>query len=195
MIAYVKGIPAYTRADYAVIDVGGVGYKVFMPLSHLGRLPREEKVVTVYTYLHVREDIQALYGFLSTEDLDIFELLLAVSGVGPKAALSILSTLEPSKLALAVSQGDVKAISSAPGIGKKTAERIVLELKNKIGSGLVDVSDSAEYLPGNADLFTDAVSALMGLGYTASEASEAARKAGDADSVEEIIKNSLKYLM
>lgn len=195
MIAYVKGIPAYTRANYAVIDVGGVGYKVFMPLSHLGRLPREEKVVTVYTYLHVREDIQALYGFLSTEDLDIFELLLAVSGVGPKAALSILSTLEPSKLALAVSQGDVKAISSAPGIGKKTAERIVLELKNKIGSGLVDVSDSAEYLPGNTDLFTDAVSALMGLGYTASEASEAARKAGDADSVEEIIKNSLKYLM
>ncbi|MCI9627273.1 MAG: Holliday junction branch migration protein RuvA [Clostridia bacterium] len=195
MIAYVKGIPAYTRADYAVIDVGGVGYKVFMPLSHLGRLPREEKVVTVYTYLHVREDIQALYGFLSTEDLDIFELLLAVSGVGPKAALSILSTLEPSKLALAVSQSDVKAISSAPGIGKKTAERIVLELKNKIGSGLVDVSDSADYLPGNADLFTDAVSALMGLGYTASEASEAARKAGDADSVEEIIKNSLKYLM
>ncbi len=195
MIAYVKGIPAYTRADYAVIDVGGVGYKVFMPLSHLGRLPREEKVVTVYTYLHVREDIQALYGFLSTEDLDIFELLLAVSGVGPKAALSILSTLEPSKLALAVSGGDVKAISSAPGIGKKTAERIVLELKNKIGSGLADVADSAEYLPGNADLFTDAVSALMGLGYTASEASEAARKAGDADSVEEIIKNSLKYLM
>lgn len=101
MIAYVKGVPAYTRADYAVIDVGGVGYKVFMPLSHLGRLPREEKIVTVYTYLHVREDIQALYGFLSTEDLDIFELLLAVSGVGPKAALSILSTLEPSKLALA----------------------------------------------------------------------------------------------
>lgn len=195
MIAYVKGVPAYTRADYAVIDVGGVGYKVFMPLSHLGRLPREEKIVTVYTYLHVREDIQALYGFLSTEDLDIFELLLAVSGVGPKAALSILSTLEPSKLALAVSQGDIKAISSAPGIGKKTAERIVLELKNKIGSGLVDAADSAEYLPGNADLFTDAVSALMGLGYTASEASEAARKAGDADSVEEIIKNSLKYLM
>lgn len=195
MIAYVKGVPAYTRTDYAVIDVGGVGYKVFMPLSHLGRLPREEKIVTVYTYLHVREDIQALYGFLSTEDLDIFELLLAVSGVGPKAALSILSTLEPSKLALAVSQGDIKAISSAPGIGKKTAERIVLELKNKIGSGLVDAADSAEYLPGNADLFTDAVSALMGLGYTASEASEAARKAGDADSVEEIIKNSLKYLM
>ena len=97
MIAYVKGTPAFVRADYAVIDVGGVGYKVFMPLSHLGRLPRENQTVTVYTYTHVREDIQALYGFLSMEDLDIFELLLAVSGVGPKAALSILSTLEPSK--------------------------------------------------------------------------------------------------
>ena len=194
MIAYVKGIPAYTQADYAVIDVGGVGYKVFMPLSHLGRLPREEKTVTIYTYMHVREDIQALYGFLSTKDLEVFELLLAVSGVGPKAALSILSTLEPNKLALAVAQGDVKAISSAPGIGKKTAERIVLELKNKIGLGVVDVSESSEYLPGNADLFTDTVSALVGLGYTTAEASNAVRKAGGADSVEEMIKNSLKYL-
>ncbi len=195
MIAYVKGIPAYTRADYAVIDVGGVGYKVFMPLSHLGRLPRDKEIVTVYTYTHVREDIQALYGFLSTEDLDIFELLLAVSGVGPKAALSILSTLEPSKLALAVSQGDVKAISAAPGIGKKTAERIVLELKNKIGLDMAGSADASDFLPKNDDSFTDAVSALMGLGYTAAEASEAARKAGDADSVEELIKNALKYLM
>lgn len=195
MIAYVKGIPAYTRADYAVIDVGGVGYKVFMPLSHLGRLPRDKEIVTVYTYTHVREDIQALYGFLSTEDLDIFELLLAVSGVGPKAALSILSTLEPSKLALAVSQGDVKAISAAPGIGKKTAERIVLELKNKIGLDMAGSADASDFLPKNDDSFTDAVSALMGLGYTAAEASEATRKAGDADSVEELIKNALKYLM
>lgn len=196
MIAYVKGFPAYVRADYAVIDVGGVGYKVFMPLSHLGRLPREKEIVTVYTYMHVREDIQALYGFLSTEDLDIFELLLTVSGVGPKAALSVLSALEPAKLALAVSQGDVKAISTAPGIGKKSAERIVLELKNKLGN-MVSSADIAQsdFMPENADVFTDAVSALMGLGYTAAEASAAARKAGDADTVETLIKNALKYLM
>lgn len=195
MIAYVKGTPAFVRADYAVIDVGGVGYKVFMPLSHLGRLPRENQTVTVYTYTHVREDIQALYGFLSMEDLDIFELLLAVSGVGPKAALSILSTLEPSKLALAVSQGDIKAISSAPGIGKKTAERIVLELKNKIGLDMAGDEMADTSVPPGGSLFSDAVSALMGLGYTAAESSAAVQKADGAQSVEECIKQALKYLM
>lgn len=193
MYAYIKGRIDHKAADYLVIDNGGIGYKVFTSLSTLDRLETGQEV-KVHTYTHVREDIFSLYGFLTPEELRVFELLISVSGIGPKAANSVLSSLSPSKFGLAVITGDVQALKSVSGIGLKTAQRIILELKDKMKNS--DAFEKSEALePAADDNSSEAVNALQVLGYSAVEAARVLRSI-DTDNmeIEEIIKQALKKL-
>ena len=195
MIAYLKGIIDIKRQDYVVIDVHGVGYKIFMPEGAIQNLEVDSEA-KIYTFMRVREDDVSLYGFLNVEELAMFELLISVGGIGAKSAVGILSNIAPSKFALAVITDDVSTLKKLPGIGAKTAQRIILELKDKIKTQeateqeseikqKIEVSDSAK----------DAIEALQVLGYTRKEVEEAISKIGDSNlTTEEIIKQGLKYL-
>lgn len=195
MIAYLKGIIDIKRQDYVVIDVHGVGYKIFMPEGAIQNLEVDSEA-KIYTFMRVREDDVSLYGFLNVEELAMFELLISVGGIGAKSAVGILSNIAPSKFALAVITDDVTTLKKLPGIGAKTAQRIILELKDKIKTqeateqenGIkqkTEVSDSAK----------DAIEALQVLGYTRREVEEAISKIGESNlTTEEIIKQGLKYL-
>ena len=195
MIAFLEGTLVEKDPTRAVIDVGGVGYEVFIPLSSYDRLPNPEAACRVLTYHHVREDIQALYGFVTAEERRLFLLLLNVSGIGPIIALATLSGLSARDLKSAVVQGDVKRLSSVNGVGKKTAERIVLELKDKFSQG-----EALEALAGAepaspADVRTrDAILALVSLGFKQADAQAAVKKAvekGAPGTVEEIVRKAL----
>ena len=131
MITYIRGILEGMEEDKVIVDVGGVGYGIYMAGTAMGRLPALGKEVKIHTYLHVKEDLMQLYGFLTRDELRVFRLLIGVSGIGPKGGLGILSALGPDDLRFAVASNDVKAIQAAPGIGKKTAEKLILELKDK----------------------------------------------------------------
>lgn len=195
MIAYLKGIIDIKRQDYVVIDVHGVGYKIFMPEGAIQNLEVDSEA-KIYTFMRVREDDVSLYGFLNVEELAMFELLISVGGIGAKSAVGILSNIAPSKFALAVITDDVTTLKKLPGIGAKTAQRIILELKDKIKTQeatgqeneikqKTEVSDSAK----------DAIEALQVLGYTRREVEEAISKIGESNlTTEEIIKQGLKYL-
>ncbi len=206
MFYYISGKLAYLDPTFAVVDAGGVGYKMTISQSTYSQMPPHRSVdekpsVTLYTYMAVREDGIELFGFATTEELDSFKLLITVSGVGPKAAISILSLLSPQKLAIAICADDKKTISKANGVGPKTAARIVLELKDKL-KGSVDLDDpqisddTANSLLGSSDKRADAISALTVLGYTRSEADAAIKKV-DVSSLEvdDIIREALKKLM
>ena len=130
MISYVKGSLTEKFEDSVIVEAGGIGYRIFVPTSVLEHLPKTGETVKIYTYFSVREDAMSLYGFLSRQDLEMFRQLIGVNGVGPKSALGILSALSPDVLRLAVLSGDAKAISKAPGVGSKTAQRIILDLKD-----------------------------------------------------------------
>lgn len=172
MIGSIKGVVAYLGADYCLMETaGGVGYRVFMPNSHLAQLVIN-KEIRVLTYTAVREDAIMLYGFLSQEYYDLFQLLLSVSGVGPKLALGILSASKPDAFYLAVQSQDIKTLCKLPGIGKKTAERMLLELKDKVGTlteekelGIAPSLQAA----GENNPVAEAIEALESLGYVRSE--------------------------
>ena len=132
MLAYIKGKLAYKASGYIVIDVGGLGYKVFMSETAINSLGEIEEEIKVFTHYHVREDDISIYGFLSNEELRLFELLISVSGVGAKSAIAMLSNIEPSSFALAIISNDTTEIVKVPGIGAKTAARIILEIKDKL---------------------------------------------------------------
>ena len=132
MITYIRGILEGMEEDKVIVDVGGVGYGIYMAGTAMGRLPALGKEVKIHTHLHVKEDLMQLYGFLTRDELRVFRLLIGVSGIGPKGGLGILSALGPDDLRFAVASNDVKAIQAAPGIGKKTAEKLILELKDKL---------------------------------------------------------------
>jgi len=201
MISHIKGILEHKDVDYIIVDVNGIGYKVFTSLSTIQSLKEVGSEVKIYTYLQVREDNLSLFGFASTEELKMLELLLKVSGVGPKVAISIISNLSPSKFSLAVITDDVKTLSKVPGIGMKTAQRIILELKDKIKKEQKDITSYSE----DNDTFdadkkdtkaSEAIAALMVLGYTALEANRAVSAVySDNLDLEDIIKNSLKKLI
>ena len=131
MYAYIKGELAEINTDHIVIEAGGIGYQVFISLQTFDYLPSVGENLKIYTYLYLREDAMILYGFLTKDDLELFKLLISVSGIGPKGGLAILSTLEADDLRFAILSGDAKAISKAPGVGGKTAQRVILELKDK----------------------------------------------------------------
>ncbi len=201
MIAFVKGSLAEVELDRVIIDVGGVGYNVFVSSYTISRLPLEGNEVKLYTYLNVKEDLMQLYGFLSKDELRIFKLLIGVNGIGPKGGLGILSYLTPDDLRFAVMSNDVKAISAAPGIGKKTAEKLILELKDKLGSIELEEVTTSESVTGNVsfsrEIQTEAVQALVTLGYGSTEALRAVTNVmtEQEESVEEILKKALKFMI
>jgi holliday junction DNA helicase RuvA len=194
MISMIRGQFVYTKDDYLVIDVNGVGYKVYAPVSS-GMLVGQ--TVTLHTYLQVREDAMVLFGFPHLEQLELFELLISVSGMGPKGALGVLTHLATGRVRQAVLTEDIATLTKIPGVGKKTAQRLVLELKDKFKPGS---EDEAVLLVGvNNSVADQALDALISLGYSASEAKKAmaqASKNSDASmGVEDLIKLALKQLM
>ncbi len=201
MISYIRGPLMEKLEDSVVVEAGNVGYQIFVPVSVLSSLPAVGEEVRIYTYFQVREDAMVLYGFLNRQDLDIFRKLLSVNGVGPKSALGILSALGPDEFRLAVVAGDAKRITKAPGIGLKTAQRILLDLKDKVDAESLlpageDQNGSRAAVSGMGEAGKEAVEALTALGYSASEASAAVGKAAADENMtaEDILKKALKYL-
>ncbi|MEA4823492.1 MAG: Holliday junction branch migration protein RuvA [Clostridiaceae bacterium] len=197
MFYYLEGTIAHLDSHIAVVDCGGVGYLCSISLHTHGKLARGAKS-KLYTYLNVREDTFDLYGFADLEEKNCFTLLTGVSGVGMKVALSILSTLSPDQFMLAVLSSDEKALTRAPGVGKKLAQRLILELKDKLKKEYAAADASEDFLPAAdaQDKAGEARMALQALGYSASEAAAALRKVDiSALSLEEIIRAALKGLV
>lgn len=192
MFSYIKGTLEYVGKDFVVIDVGGVGYKVNTSVLSLQGVSLKE-TIKMYTYLHVREDIMAIYGFLTPEELDMFELLISVSGVGPKVAISLISNVSPSKFALCLVTNDVKTLKQAQGIGTKMAQRIILELKDKVKSE--QLTELPQDVVQSNDKQSEATNALIALGYSYNEAVKAVKSVEQVDDVETIIKLALKSLV
>lgn len=201
MIAYVNGIIDDITEDNTVVDVGGIGYNVKISADTAAKLPGIGEKVKLYTYTNVREDAIQLFGFLSRNDLDIFKKCITVNGIGPKGALSILSVLDADTLRFAIMSGDVKAISKAPGVGAKTAERLILELKDKVGVEDTaigwEVSDNAAGM-GSVDSpqKKEAVEALVSLGYGHAEAVKAVNAIPGIESMDSgaVLKAALKKM-
>ena len=196
MISYKKGNLEAKNLDNVVIDVGGIGYKIFMSINSIERIGEIGTIVKVHTYMRVREDDISLYGFCTNEELRMFEQLIGVSGVGAKSALTILSNISPSSFALAIISGDVNTLKSLPGIGAKSAQRMILELKDKMKT---QDAIQTEIMPTKTivtnDKVRDAVEALQVLGYARKDIDLAISNIDTKDlSVEEIIKQGLKYL-
>jgi len=198
MITFLRGKLVEALPTQATIEVQGVGYEVLIPLSSFDKLPAPGGEVHLLTHLSVREDAHVLYGFTTTAERELFRLLIhTVSGIGPKIALNILSGMNPVALRGAVAAGDVKALSQISGVGKKTAERIVVELKDKIGAaGAWEASSAQRALSGADQKINDAVLALMALGYKQVEAHDTVRAAlaalGAQATVEELVRAGLK---
>lgn len=199
MYSYIKGTLAEIAEGYIVIDNHGIGYQIQTSANSIDGLPPLGAEVKIYTYLHVKEDGMALFGFPAKETLQIFQLLLRVNGIGPKGALGILAALSVEELRFAVLAGDVKAISKAPGIGAKSAQRIILELKDKLNiedlyTGMQTGPNSAPEKGSSAR--NEAVQALVALGYSSSEALSAITKAevSQKADVEDILKAALKAM-
>ncbi|MBN2382853.1 Holliday junction branch migration protein RuvA [bacterium] len=198
MIATIRGCLTTKETNWIIIDVAGVGFHVLIPLSTYYKLPQVGETILLQTSMIVREDHIALYGFLSTEEKRLFHLLLSVSKVGPRMALNLLSGIETHDLITAILTENVLAIKSIPGIGLKTAERIILELKGKIGQEAGPVSSGLPALDQNQKVqIDDALAALVALGYRQNEAQTALKKAihtGTAASMEALVKQSLNLL-
>lgn len=201
MFSYLKGFLAQKGQNFVVIDVSGIGFKVYTSLTSLQSIGAnaENTPVTFYTYMYIKEGIMDLYGFSTAEELNMFELLISVSGVGAKGAIAVLSSLTPQKLAVSLVTNDVSSIKKASGIGPKTAQRIILELKDKIkNEELVAAQEDTSVSDGIllTDARSEAVSALIVLGYSKIEAENAVAKAPkDLNNAEDIIKAALKALI
>ena len=196
MIGFIKGNVDSIFEDHILLESGSIGYNIFTPASVISNLRIDEEV-KVYTYLSVREDAMNLFGFLSQGDLDIFKKLITVSGIGPKGALSILSVMTADELRMAIISGDDKMIFKAPGVGAKTAQKVILELKDKISiedvsymSGVTNIDDKIN------DNYNEAIMALVSLGYSQSESLRAVKSFDkEYSSTEELIKDALKRMM
>ena len=196
MFAYIKGSLEQKSNNYVVIDVGGIGYKIFMATKAIETLGEIGKVVKVHTHYYVREDNISLYGFNTNEELRMFELLLQVSGIGAKSAIAMLSEISPSSFALAVISDDISQLVKIPGIGKKTAARIVLELKDKLKTEeAITKTEEVKLSITNEEETSEAIAALQVLGYTKREIEKALENVDTKNlQLEEIIKQGLKYL-
>lgn len=199
MITFLHGKLTEALPTQIVVDVGGVGYDLLIPLSSFDKLPARGNDITILTHLSIREDAHVLYGFMSAAERDMFRLLVnAVSGIGPKTALNILSGINISALRTAVATGDVKSLSQISGVGKKTAERIVVELKDKLGKAIALEPGGSPRAALSADdqKLNDAVAALAALGFKLVEAHEAVRGAqallGAGAGVEQLVRAALK---
>ena len=198
MFFSLTGELAYTDNNSAAVDVGGVAYLCYVSYNTLKELGPIGSKVTLYTYLKVAEDVMDLYGFFDKEELDAFKLLISVSGVGPKAGLAILSEMTPSQLYLAIASGDAKSMTAAQGIGPKVAQRVCLELKDKVGklggaTGGATFTAAVAASTGKGDA-PKAIAALVGLGYSQSEAAIAVGNCDQSLPVDQLIKQALKQL-
>lgn len=198
MLYNLKGKLTVSAADFIVVECSGVGFKCFTTLNTVQNIGKTGDEVNVFTYLAVREDAMDLYGFASPAELDAFKLLISVSGIGPKAAVAILSELTPDRLAVCIAAGDTKAITAAQGVGKKTAERVVLELKDKMAG--IAVSGEAKIAAAGVANLSDgssageAVEALVALGFSQSDAAVVVGKMDKSLTVDEMIRLGLKQL-
>jgi Holliday junction DNA helicase RuvA len=197
MYEYIKGKYVGINKDYIIVENNGIGYKIFTSGATMSSIPKPGEEIMLYLEQIVREDFLGLYGFDSREELELFKLLLTVSGVGPKAALSLLSISRVNNLKYAILTGDEKHICRGVGVGKKTAARIILELKDKLRSDeLLDNPQNNETGAGeNVVVLSEALSALLALGYSEKEAESALKNVDKNESIENIIKASLKLLM
>lgn len=194
MYAYIQGILDEIEGQHVIIDVKGVGYRILVPASILHRLPACGEMVKLYTYFHVREDIQELYGFLDKEEKQFFEKLITVSGIGPKVATGMLSAISANQLAVAIVTGDIKLLCTAPGVGKKTAQRIILELKDKIDKDSIAPQEGVAVQSNQwKNERMEALEALQALGYPAADA-ERALAGLDGEDTSELIRLALKNL-
>jgi len=196
MIHYIKGELAHISENEIVIENNGIGYVIEVPLSVLPALPSKNEEVKIYTELYVREDMLKLFGFLTEEDLQIFRMLITVSGIGPKGALAILSLMTPEQLRFAILANDVDQISAAKGIGKKTASKLVIELQDRLKTKAGSGNEAAAVASGGRGVSSrsEAVEALVGLGYSVAEATAALKRVSEENSLEEMIKLALRYL-
>lgn len=205
MINYIIGKLADITENSIIVENGGIGYEIFVPLSVINRVGQIGNEVKIYTYIYVREDLLQLFGFIEKDELDLFKLLITVSGIGPKGALGILSTMSANDLRFAVIAEDSKTIARAPGIGAKTAKKLILELKDKLK--FKDVMDNASgqsitgNIPSDSDdatrqMISDAVSVLTALGYLPTDAMKAVKsvESNTYSTVEELLKLSLKNI-
>lgn len=196
MIGFLRGQVAALKADYCLLDVNGVGYRVFVAGSTRNKLRLKEET-QLFTYMNVYQDGITLYGFASEDEYDVFQLLIGVSGIGPKVALGILSSITVDSLCKAIQNKQATVLTKLPGIGKKSAERLILELKDKVGFA---TSDAEEILsldmegPVGDDIISEAQAALMALGYSQAEIAPVLKKATKCKTTEEIIKLALKQL-
>lgn len=199
MFSYFKGSLEEINVDFVVVENNGIGYKIFVPASVINSFPARGSEIKLFTYLHVKDDGLSLYGFLDKDSLELFRQLLGVSGVGPKGALGILSVLSPNDLRTAVLSQDAKAISKSPGIGTKTAQKIIIDLKDKVSvDDIVPVDDMpvADGALNVSGAKNDAIEALTALGYSVKEAKSAVMKVEDDENytVEDYLKMALKYM-
>lgn len=199
MIAYLNGVVFRKTTESVIIEASGIGYEIFVPLSTFYNLPDEAARASLHIYTHVREDTLALFGFHTRLEKDIFIMLISVSGIGPKLAINILSGIGPQELLEAIAHGDSIRLQAIPGVGKKTAERIVLELKDRALKVLGQKEVSVRHVAGEEDmhLIDDALSALLNLGYSAKFAKPALEKARSATkemTLEGLIRETLKIL-
>lgn len=196
MYEYIKGIFKSIEKEYIVIECCNIGYKIFTSGSTISNMPSTESEVKIFTHQIVREDFIGLYGFLTKDEIEMFNMLIAINGVGPKAALSLMSISSVSTLKYAIVTEDDKLIVKAPGIGKKTAQRIILELKDKVtDSEVIQINSLDDIVDINSEKVAEAVGALIALGYSDKEAEKAIERADKTKSVEDIIKECLKILM
>lgn len=199
MFEYIRGTVEYISEDYIVVENNNIGYKLYTSLiSAMTIKPHDE--ITIYTYLHIREDDMTLFGFMTRDELNAFKLLISVSGIGPKGAISILSIMDVNELRMAILSDDAKAIAKANGIGAKTASRVCLELKDKFKlEDVLDSYDSSDDLSDirTNDIITEVAMGLTALGFSNTEALKAIKKVNNSESmtVEELLKASLKVIM
>ncbi len=200
MIAYLKGTIAQVEKDSIILECRDIGYRIFMPVSVLERLEKNKEVLTIHTYFHVREEVMQLYGFLTRNDLTAFRLLLSVNGIGPRAAMGILSHFSWEDLNSAVLSEDAAAIAKAPGIGRKTAQKVILELKDKLSLQEAFEQKLSQDTPAQASAdpqtAQEAAQALIALGYGRAEAWKAVRQVPDKEGmdVEELLRAALKRM-
>lgn len=204
MISFIRGVVADVTESSVILEAGNIGYEIFMTGTAIEQASRMGREIKIYTYFHVREDVMQLYGFLTRDDLKMFKLLLGVNGIGPKAALGVMSGITADELRFAVLSDDVKTISRAPGIGRKTAQKMILELKDKLNlEEAFEQKIANEHAAGSTfvqeagpDGRQEAVEALVALGYSSTDALRAVRKVDDVDpsDVEGLLKAALKHL-
>lgn len=197
MISYLKGKLKYVSQETLILEVNNVGYQIFISAFTLSHLPEEGNTIEIYTHMNVREDNISLFGFLTIEELNCFNMLINVSGIGPKVALGILSTIRPKDINKAIITEDINTLTTVPGIGRKTAQRIILDLKDKLKiKSVLDYNDTEIYSETEAPTKQEAIEALMSLGYSQLDSASSVKSVYNENlKLEDIIKLALKKLV